>query len=201
MSKNNSIDRRIAKSKQALKDALISLMQKKDFKEITITDLVQLANLNRGTFYKHYQYKEDLLEEMMDDVISNLIASYREPYINSETFEVRKLTSSAIKIFDHVDKYRGFYTLIVQSSALSGFQNKICHVLKDLVLHDLYDHHPDAKIDRELQASFHAYAIFGMMVEWINQGFKYSSTYVAEQLLKIIQFSQVNTVFKLHLTE
>jgi len=201
MSNNIHLDRRIAKSKQALKDALISLMQKKNFKEITITDIVQLADLNRGTFYKHYQYKEDLLEEMVDDVISNLIVSYREPYKNKETFEVKKLTSSTIKIFEHVDKYRGFYTLIVQSNALSEFQSKICHVLKDLVLHDLYDHQPVLKIDRDLHASFQAYAIFGMIVEWIHQGFRYSSTYMAEQLLEIIKYSQGNAVLKLHLKD
>ncbi|PKR84646.1 TetR/AcrR family transcriptional regulator [Heyndrickxia camelliae] len=201
MSNNIHLDRRIAKSKQALKDALISLMQKKDFKEITIKEIVQLADLNRGTFYKHYQYKEDLLEEMMDDVIANLILSYREPYKNKETFEVKELTSSTIKIFDHVDKYKEFYTLVVQSNAMLGFQSKICDVLKELVLHDLYDHRPEINIAPNLHASFQAYAIFGMIVEWIQQGFKYSSTYMAEQLLAIIKYSQVNAVVKLHIKE
>ena len=43
----NSMDRRIKKSKAALKDALIHLMQKHPFKEISITDIVQRADLNR----------------------------------------------------------------------------------------------------------------------------------------------------------
>ncbi len=62
----------------ALKESLISLMQNKDFRDISITDIVELADLNRGTFYKHYQYKEELLEEVMEDVIADLIISYRE---------------------------------------------------------------------------------------------------------------------------
>ena len=46
----SSIDRRIKKSKAALKDALIQLMQKQSFKEISITDIVQLADLNGEPF-------------------------------------------------------------------------------------------------------------------------------------------------------
>jgi len=42
----NSMDRRIKKSKAALKDALIHLMQKHPFKEISITDIVQRAECN-----------------------------------------------------------------------------------------------------------------------------------------------------------
>ncbi|MEQ2526665.1 TetR/AcrR family transcriptional regulator [Robertmurraya yapensis] len=196
-----NIDRRIIKSKQALKESLLSLMQEKDFKEITITDIVKLADLNRGTFYKHYQYKDDILEEIIDDVITDLTNSYREPYKSIDTFDVRNLSSSAIKIFDHVSKYGSFYTLIVKSTSLSGFQYKICEVIKNLALQDLYDNVTGQKINREIQASFYAYAIFGMIIEWVNQGFSYSSNYMAEQLLEIIKNTHGNSVYKSHLED
>jgi AcrR family transcriptional regulator len=194
--KNNNIDRRISKSKNALKEALLVLMKKKDFKKISITDIVQLADLNRGTFYKHYQYKEDILEEIIDDVITDLIASYREPYKESESFDVSKLSPSAIKVFDHVWKYANFYTLIVQSNALLGFQNRFCNVLKTLALQELSDQMSNPNINRELHASYQAYAILGMIIELVNEGFKYSSIYMAEQLLEIIMNSKTNTIVK-----
>ncbi|WP_026583136.1 TetR/AcrR family transcriptional regulator [Bacillus sp. J33] len=196
MFKNNSdIDRRITKSKQALRAALLSLMQSKEFKKITITDIVQAANLNRGTFYKHYEYKEDILDEIIDDVISDLIASYREPYQNTEVFEVKSLTSSAIKIFEHISNNREFYTLILKSNTLSGLQQKLCNVLKGLTLEDLKGDLPNPKINRELQVSFYVHALFGMITEWINEGFKYSSDYMAEQLLEIIKSKQTDSVY------
>lgn len=190
------IDRRIIRSKVALKRSLLTLMQNKDFKDITITDIVRLAGLNRGTFYHHYQYKEELLQEIIDDVITDLIASYRDPYQNVEIFDLRNLTSSAIKIFDHVDKHSHFYTLIVKSNVLSGFQGRICHELKKLALQDLINCRPNPEINTDLYASYQAYAILGMIVDWVNSGFKYSSAYMAEQLLAFIQTKQANTVFK-----
>ncbi|HWO76583.1 MAG TPA: TetR/AcrR family transcriptional regulator [Bacillus sp. (in: firmicutes)] len=183
----SGIDRRIVKSKMAIREALISLMQQKDLKDITVKDIVQKADLNRGTFYKHYQYKEDILSEIMDDVIADLIASYREPYKDIDQFNVSELTSSAIKIFDHVSKYANIYSLMIHSNALPGYEDRICQVLKELFLQDFSDYIANAKINKELHASYQAYAILGLIIEWVNGGFKYSPIYMAEQLLEIVK--------------
>lgn len=190
------LDRRIVKSKKAMKDSLLSLMQVKDFKEISISDIVRLADLNRGTFYKHYQFKEDLLNEIIDEVITDLVDSFREPYKNIEVLEVDKLTTSAIKVFDHVSNYSNFYALIVQTNTLAGFQQKFCIILKELTLNDITDSLPTPKINRELHASYQAYAILGLIIEWINGGFKYSSSYMAEQLLEIIKHNTSTSIIK-----
>ncbi|MBQ6449118.1 TetR/AcrR family transcriptional regulator [Cytobacillus oceanisediminis] len=86
-------DRRVKKSKKALKNALITLMDQKDFKDITITNIVEHADVNRGTFYRHYQYKEDLLEDLTNDVLSDLIWAYRFPYVHLETFDISYINS------------------------------------------------------------------------------------------------------------
>jgi AcrR family transcriptional regulator len=195
---NLPIDRRITKSKQALMDALLSLMQTKEFKKITVTDIVKTANLNRGTFYKHYEYKEDILDEIVDDVIADLISSYREPYKNTDFFQLRTLPSSAIKIFEHVSHNKDFYSLMVKSNVLTGFQNKLCNVLKELSLSELKGESSNPKINRELQASFYVHAILGMITEWITEGFKYSPDYMSEQLLEILKNRQTDTIFKLN---
>jgi AcrR family transcriptional regulator len=195
---NTGIDRRIRKSKMALKESLISLMQSKDFREISITDIVGLADLNRGTFYKHYQYKEELLEEVMEDVIADLIISYREPYKNAETFTINELTASVIKIFEHVAKHANIYTLILKSNAWPTLLERICNELKKLPVEDLEDYRPNPKINKELASSYQAYAVLGMIIEWINTGFKYSADYMAEQLLEILNNKSVNAVFKIN---
>ncbi|RIW28663.1 TetR/AcrR family transcriptional regulator [Bacillus salacetis] len=184
---NDYIDRRVVKSKRAMKDALISLMETKDFKTISVSDIVRSADLNRGTFYKHYQYKEDILKEIIEEITEDLFESYRTPYKGKNILELNELTSSAIKIFDHVSKYATFYTLIFQTETLSDFQHKFCAIIKDLAINDLHDQISNPKINRELQASYQAYAIFGLINEWINGGFKYSPTFMAEQLLEIVK--------------
>ena len=56
-------DRRVIRSKMRMREALISLMQEKLFPEITARDITDRADLNRATFYLHYNNVFDLLEE------------------------------------------------------------------------------------------------------------------------------------------
>lgn len=183
-----SVDKRVRKTRNALKDSLISLMQKKDFRDISVTDIVETADVNRGTFYRHFQYKEELLDELIEEVLTDLIKSYREPYEQVEIFDVRNLTSSAIKIFEHVAAHSRFYTMIIKSNALPGFQNRICQELKNLSLQDLFPAEKNVQRNQALFASYHSYAIFGMIMEWVDGGFTYSPSYMAEQLLDILHF-------------
>ncbi|WP_053217249.1 TetR/AcrR family transcriptional regulator [Virgibacillus senegalensis] len=192
MSSNQKIDKRIKRTKKALQNALIILMQNQDFKAITNTDIVGLADYNRGTFYKHYKFKEELLEEIIEEVIADLIESYRQPYQHTDSFTFNSLTASAVKIFEHVYAHANFYQLIIQSNALPGFHKRITNELKKLQLHDLADKEPSPDIDPELHASYQAYAIFGMIMEWVEGGFKLTPTYMADQLLKMLKFSSEN---------
>jgi AcrR family transcriptional regulator len=61
-------DRRIAKTRLALRDALLTLLPERGWDELNVQDLCELANVGRSTFYLHYQGKEDLLSESLNDL-------------------------------------------------------------------------------------------------------------------------------------
>ncbi|MCQ4086382.1 TetR/AcrR family transcriptional regulator [Saccharibacillus sp. JS10] len=185
------IDRRVRRSKKALKETLIALMHERDFRHISISDLVKGADLNRGTFYKHYRDKEDLLAETVDDAMTDLIASFREPYAYDDFFDTRQLTASGIKIFKHVYRHAAFYTLIVESQALPGFPNRICSVIKELCLHDLQLIEINPEIDRELYVGYQSYAIWGLILAWIKSGFAHSPEHMEKQLLFYIHHTSI----------
>ncbi|KKC49968.1 TetR family transcriptional regulator [Paenibacillus sp. D9] len=182
-------NRRVSKTKRELKDALILLMETKEFKHITVTDIVTRAELNRGTFYKHYQTKEELLGELMNDVMEDLIRAYNEPYLHTDKLVIGELTASSVIIFKHVDSYSDFYRIIINSNALPGFQDRICGTLKQLVMQeqDIMGS-SDGKINPDLFASYIAYALFGLIVEWVKEGYKYTPDHMAEQLIRILTY-------------
>ena len=66
-------DKRILKSKKAIKDALIKLLAQKDFKQITITDLAREAGINRATFYMHYSSTHEVVSAIGIDISNNVI--------------------------------------------------------------------------------------------------------------------------------
>lgn len=64
MNKNES---KYFNTSKKMNDALISLLEHKDFEYITIKDICQKANVNRSTFYLHYSNLNDLLEEVIEN--------------------------------------------------------------------------------------------------------------------------------------
>ena len=51
----NNIDRRVMRTKTLLIHSLSTLMKQKNIKDITVKELCELADINRGTFYLHYK--------------------------------------------------------------------------------------------------------------------------------------------------
>ncbi|MFK4165170.1 TetR/AcrR family transcriptional regulator [Paenibacillus lautus] len=91
-------DRRIVRSKEALKQSLLSLLSQKSFSSISITEIVESANYNRGTFYTHYDNKEALLDDILTPLMEELIASFRAPYGDVDVFHIDELPGSKYSI-------------------------------------------------------------------------------------------------------
>lgn len=69
---NSKFDRRIKYTKKALRQSLLTLMEQKDIQKITVKELCELADINRGTFYAHYYDPQDLLQQIEDELYSQL---------------------------------------------------------------------------------------------------------------------------------
>src|ERR1044071_10392792 len=71
-------DARIRRTRDALGDALVALMQEKPFETITVQDVLDRAHVSRSTFYSHYSDKDDLLmsdaEEFFESISMSLSA-------------------------------------------------------------------------------------------------------------------------------
>ena len=63
----NNTDRRVKRTKKALRDALLSLLEKKPITEISVTELTTLADVNRATFYFYYTDLLDMLQQIQNE--------------------------------------------------------------------------------------------------------------------------------------
>jgi len=92
MQQNEYVDPRVVRSKEAIHEALISLMREKDYNKITITDITTRAGLARPTFYLHYETKEEVLSEIYTDTLVPLywkrIKTWKETHEDNERAEL-----------------------------------------------------------------------------------------------------------------
>jgi AcrR family transcriptional regulator len=67
-------DRRVVRTRQLLRDALVSLILERGYEEVTVQDVLDRANLGRSTFYAHYRNKDDLLFSGFEEFAAGLHA-------------------------------------------------------------------------------------------------------------------------------
>ena len=78
------IDRRISKTKKAIYQAFLQLLNAKGYEATTVQDIIDLADVGRSTFYCHYESKELLLDELCRYLFHHLFE--REQAISTEDY-------------------------------------------------------------------------------------------------------------------
>lgn len=187
------MDRRIQKSKQAIMDSLIKLMFEKDFESITINEIAETANVNRGTVYLHYVDKFDLLDQCIDAHLKQLV----ESCIPEE--DIASTSKAAmLRTFEYLEKDSFFYSTMMTNKGISAFRNRVMttmeHILgKQMDLIDL-----DKDLNKEITLQFLASAFTGVLEWWIIHSQPYPASVMVEQfwlLLERIQhgFTKIST--------
>lgn len=167
-----------------LHKGLADLMAEKDFKDITVKEITERADLNRGTFYLHYCDTYDLLEKVEDEIIENF-------EIMIDTYHPTETNYSAFVIIDQVIDYISdnseiCKTLFLQNSNTS-FLEKFMNVItvKGFKIHkELYSKLETTQ--NEYIISFLTYGIVGILKKWFNDDMKTSKESMAKMVDDIV---------------
>lgn len=182
----NLKDPRIRRTKRNLKNTFIQLLKEKPYHSITVTDIVKHAEYNRTTFYRHYQSKEELVEELINDITEELVIAFRYPYRNASCIHVTMLTPSDVIIFDYILKHKSFYSLWKDSEGIPGFQNQFIETMIQLYKQDI--HYQQFSVKDDYFITYQAYGVWGLILNWIKNDFSPSAEEMAEELIKIINY-------------
>lgn len=182
-------DLRILKTKKALHNALLDLLNKKVLEEISITEICRNAKINRGTFYLHYSQIEDLFEEYFKEITGDLARAYQEPYRYVSVLKVSKLNSSTIRIFHHIQKYERFYRIVFSKKVPLMYYYLLFEEINSLLLEEMDPKTPE-DINKQIHGAYQANAIIGMIIEWYKNDFSYSADYLNDQLVKLLNMSR-----------
>lgn len=179
-------DRRIQKTKNEIKQALTDLMEEKRFEAITVRDLTERANINRGTFYLHYQDKYDLVEQCEDEIIQKIKENVREEQIyDLETLiENEEPFPFIVKIYRYIQENANFIRAALGPNGDPSFQGK----LKELIIQNLYilKQNATTTVPEEILTTFISSALLGVIQQWLNTGMKQTPEEMATILFRII---------------
>ncbi|WP_062305186.1 TetR/AcrR family transcriptional regulator [Alicyclobacillus sendaiensis] len=184
------MDRRVQKSRQAIREAFVGLMKEKDFEHITVQDITDRANVSRKTFYLHFLDKYDLLDRIIEDAIREM-----------DEFGRCVCELDWVPATEHcfqylADRYDFFGTMLTQAGApyfrrryvescMSSFREEIRKVVGRQPL-------PEEEVI--LQFVVHAYV--GTVEWWLQQGMPHPPKVMADRVGRMLEavYAQLPTL-------
>ncbi|MFD0675933.1 MULTISPECIES: TetR/AcrR family transcriptional regulator [unclassified Paenibacillus] len=189
--RNDTLDPRIKRTLNVIRDAMISLMDEKGFDHTTVRDITERAEINRATFYLHYQDKHDLLDKIVAEMLHEFLAAIQLP----PAFEADDLCMDAhtpphsfIRQFEHIAAYSRFYKVMLGANGLPGFAVRMEHVIRDALYHRSTLAQPNDRqlmIPRDIIIRYSTSAHLGIIMYWLENDMPYSPKYMATQLMRL----------------
>ncbi|WP_051379615.1 TetR/AcrR family transcriptional regulator [Bradyrhizobium murdochi] len=145
------IDRRVARTRRTLHEALIRLIMRKGYDTLTVQEIIDEADIGRATFYAHYRSKDALLRGGFERLRSELKAARQDVRHGGERDP--PLTFS-FAMFEHACAYRDVYRAMLGGQGSIIAVNEIRRVLSELVKEELPTLGDDDVVPRELMLQF-----------------------------------------------
>jgi AcrR family transcriptional regulator len=153
-------DPRIIRSRQMLMEALLRLLTRKEFNDISVQEIADEATLNRATFYLHYADKNALLQAMSAARFRDLIALRGLSFTNCDG----ALRAIALGVCDYLAKTTGCPSQLTKMP----LEGSIIPVVEGMFLEGAGRHPAKPGVDPALLGTTAAWAIFGAACRWLQ---------------------------------
>lgn len=180
-------DRRVAKTKRAIRNAFAELLTAKDIDEITIKDIADTADINRKTFYCHYSGVHEVIAEIENELVADFdraLSTLDLDQVLSDPYEpFMRLTAIINSDID-------FYGHLMRVNRNSSLTNKLIQAMKDRLMDSPLS---GRLVDRNTRAVIVDYAVSGMLSvyrSWFNSDRSQSIEEIA-RILSTVTFSGV----------
>ena len=180
--KRKTDDRRVKYTKMVLKESFINLLEKKNISKISVKEICENADINRTTFYNHYNDQYDFIRKLEDELIEN-IGIYLAKYIQNDTDIA--LIEMVEKIFEYVKENAKLCKILLSEKGNLDFQKRIIMLVYDKDISNLINKDVFSKEDMDYIYSFTITGCIGVIQKWLDDDMKKSTRSMAEILVKL----------------
>lgn len=179
---NKKTDRRVRKTRHQLRQGLAKLMLEKSIKEITVKELTQLVDMNRGTFYLHYKDIYDMVDQLENEIMAEfreLLEASPRPEANGQNRH-EGLLPLFIRIYTYLAENADLCAVFLGENGDIAFEEKIKDLIRATCFRTWAAWYPD--VEPERFEWFYAFVVgghIGLIQSWLSTGMKESPEEIA----------------------
>lgn len=192
MSSNSpSQDRRAVRSRQWMLEALLALVEEKDYASITIAEITDRAGVSRPTFYLHYKTKDEILLSYLDTVFEQFYSEI-DPLLVGEAIPA----PVGVQLFTQVRAHAVLFQLLSQAGAdfllVERFQRYTLRVFQRFLEKNLHRLMEPRLLD--FVANYLSGASWVMLRRWLVSGLQPAPEVMGELYCALIQPGLTNVL-------
>ena len=178
MEQEKKEDRRVRRTKKLLTQALTQLMQKKQINEITVKELTDLADMNRGTFYLYYKDIYDMLEKIEDGIfeaLEEITTLHEHDNVAAQTKPI------LLDLFRFIGENQEMCRVLLSPHGDMNFLHRLNGVVREKCL-EIWPSNQEnqSEADFEYHYSFVIFGCAGLIRAWVNRNCQESAVQMAE---------------------
>ena len=177
-------DRRVRRTKKLLTQALTQLLQEKQINEITVKELTDLADMNRGTFYLYYKDMFDMLEKIEDgmfEALDAIISLHEHDDVSQQTKPI------LLDLFDFIEENQEVCRVLLSPHGDMNFLHRLNEVVREKCLKAWPDIRKEkGEADFDYHYSFVVFGCAGIIRAWVNRNCPESAEKMAEMAYGMI---------------
>ncbi|MBO0410834.1 TetR/AcrR family transcriptional regulator [Enterococcus hulanensis] len=167
-------------SKKWIIAALLQLLEKKPYSEITITEITKKAGVARLTFYRNFDSKDQILLTRSEELFQEYLAEIKQ---SQETIDIRQ---ALLHCFEYWQKDAKTMDLLIKNNLVYLIEQPFYTFLEEILAEI-----PDLKNLNDIQKTFILGGITRTMLHWISSGSTQSAVQVTEAILTLIDLDHL----------
>ena len=182
-------NRKIQYTRMVLADSLIELMRTKPFEKITIRELCELANVNRSTFYLHYEDIYQLLRVIEDDTlawVNAFIEELTDKHWEGET----AVLSSLERLFECFMKNSKHLQVLMSEQGDVDFQKRVFSAAYQVCDFSQGQYKLRRPYAQDLHFIFLVSGGVGIVQHWLKNGLQESPREIAQAIFDMVAVIQ-----------
>ena len=178
-------DRRVRRTKKLLTQALTELLQKKQINEITVKELTDLADMNRGTFYMYYRDIFDMLEKIEDELFQKLDGIAQSHEHGDPTQQVKPIL---LDLFRFIEENQEMFRVLLSPNGDMNFLHRLYEAIRERSLEIWKDQMGSlGEEEFDYRYSFVIFGCAGMIRAWVNRNCQETDMQMAELADRMIR--------------
>ncbi|MBB6634527.1 TetR/AcrR family transcriptional regulator [Cohnella thailandensis] len=178
------MDRRIKKNQSAIMNALMQLIAEKEFEKITINDIAERADVNRGTVYSHYADKYDLLDKCIEAQLAHLMECCYSP----ETTGPFPSKITLLRTVKEIENNAPLFQSLLSIKDVSSFRVHLSKMIHMQIVEQMNEHKISLDdLGKSIFAQFMSSAIVGVIEWWFTPSMTCSAEELTERLWSILE--------------